>query len=83
MWNPIVIGCNYHTTWQKHKAMRFVLRKVEGDKAQLGTRTTNKIFWTNISDLIFINTTYNTEKAIRLLKPNRHESSSYKNGIKG
>lgn len=64
--NPIVIGCNYHTTWQANRAMRFVLRKLDGERAQLGTRTTNKLFWTNVSDLIFIATTYNKEKAKKL-----------------
>ena len=68
MENPIVIGCNHHTTWQKHRSMRFVLRKIDGDRAQLGTRTTNKLFWTNVSDLIFIMTRYNIEKAIKLSK---------------
>ena len=71
--NPIIIGCNYHTTWQKNKAMRFVLRKIEGDKAQLGTRTTNKLFWTNVADLIFIQTTYNCQKAIKLSKEEFYE----------
>ena len=26
----IVIGCNYHTTWQYKKQMRFVLKEVKG-----------------------------------------------------
>lgn len=42
--NPIIIGCNYHTTWQSHKAMRFVLAEIKGDKARLYTRRTKKIF---------------------------------------
>ena len=25
----IVIGCNYHTTWQSNKSMRFVLSEVK------------------------------------------------------
>lgn len=63
---PLVIGCNYHTTWQKYKSMRFVLVEVKGDKARLKTRTTNKDFWTDISSLIFIETKYNIQKADNL-----------------
>lgn len=59
----LVIGCNYHTTWQSHKSMRFVLKEIKGDKARLITRTTGRSFWTNISDLIFIETKYNKLKA--------------------
>jgi len=62
----IQIGCNYHTKWQKHKAMRFVLKEIKGDKARLITRNSGKDFWTNISDLIFIETGYNKSKANRL-----------------
>jgi len=53
MGDKIVIGCNYHTKWQSNKSMRFVLLEVNGDKALLGTRTTKKKFWTNMSDLVF------------------------------
>jgi hypothetical protein len=63
---PIVVGCNYHTAWQKSKAMRFVLAEIKGDKARLITRNTNKDFWTNISDLIFIDTSYNHRKRLSL-----------------
>ena len=28
----IVIGCNYHTTWQKHPSMRFVLSEITTSK---------------------------------------------------
>jgi hypothetical protein len=59
----LVIGCNYHTTWQSNKAMRFVLAEIKGNKARLKTRRTNKDFWTPISDLIFIDTPYNHSKA--------------------
>jgi len=62
----IVIGCNYHTKWQKYSAMRFVLKEVNGDKARLITRNTGKDFWTNVSDLIFIMSKHNIDKAIRL-----------------
>jgi hypothetical protein len=62
----IIVGCNYHTTWQKHKSMRFVLVEIKGEKARLQTRNTNKDFWTNIKDLIFIETKYNKQKAIKL-----------------
>jgi hypothetical protein len=66
----IVIGCNYHTTWQRNKAMRFVLAEVKGDKARLKTRNTRKDFWTNVSDLIFIESDYNKRKAESLLSIN-------------
>lgn len=55
----LVIGCNYHTTWQSHKAMRFVLKEIKNNKARLITTKTNKDFWCNIEDLIFINSNYN------------------------
>ena len=61
--NTLIIGCNYHTKWQKHKAMRFVLKEIKGDKARLITRNTKKDFWTNISDLIFVMTKHNIDKA--------------------
>ena len=63
MTNPIVIGCNYHTTWQSNKSMRFVLVEVYNDKARLITRASRKDFWTNVSDLIYIRTKHNNEKA--------------------
>ena len=64
----LIIGCNYHTKWQSEKSMRFVLVESKGDKARLQTRVSKKDFWTNVSDLIFINTKYNKDKAIRLSK---------------
>lgn len=66
MQNNLTIGCNYHTKWQSNKAMRFILAEIKGDKALLKTRTTNKQFWTNISDLIFIETKYNKEKQAKI-----------------
>ena len=64
----LVIGCNYHTTWQKHKAMRFVLLEISESKqtVRLGTRTTNKTFWTYTKELIFIESEHNKQKAIKL-----------------
>ncbi len=59
----IVIGCNYHTAWQRNKSMRFVLVEIKNDKARLQTRNTEKDFWTNIADLIFIESDYNKKKA--------------------
>lgn len=64
--NIIQIGCNYHTKWQSHSGMRFVLVDVKGDKAKLMTRKSKKEFWTNISDLIFIQSPYNIDKVRRL-----------------
>ena len=62
----LVVGCNYHTTWQKHPAMRFVLKEIDGKRARLVTRETKKDFWTNVEDLIFIETRHNKQKAIIL-----------------
>lgn len=62
----IIIGCNYHLKWQSHKSMRFVLVDINGDRAKMKTRITKKEFWTDVSDLIFIETHYNNGKANRL-----------------
>lgn len=62
----IEIGCNYHTKWQSNRQMRFILKEIDGDKALLATRKTNKCFWCDIKDLIFIETNYNNSKAKRL-----------------
>jgi hypothetical protein len=62
----IVIGCNYHTTWQKYAGMRFVLVSVNGTKARLKTRKSDADFETNISDLIFIDSDHNKRKADRI-----------------
>jgi hypothetical protein len=62
----LVVGCNYHTTWQSCKSMRFVLTEIKGFKARLQTRTSRKDFWTNIDDLIFIESKYNKQKAREL-----------------
>ena len=59
----IVIGCNYHTTWQRYKAMRFVLVEIKDNKARLQTRNTKKDFWTDIKDLVFIDSKHNKQKA--------------------
>ena len=64
----IQIGCNYQTTWQKNKSIRFVLAEIKGNKARLITRKTNKDFWTDISTLVFIETSYNKNKANKLSK---------------
>lgn len=66
----LVIGCNYHTTWQSVKSMRFVLVELKGDKARLQTRNTGKDFWTNTKDLIFITTHHNLQKAVKLKNKN-------------
>jgi len=65
----LVIGCNYHTTWQSNKSMRFVLAEIKDGKARLQTRNTSKDFWTNVSDLIFIESDYNKKKADILSAP--------------
>ena len=66
MEQQLIIGCNYHTTWQSHSAMRFVLVEIKGDKARLKTRASKKDFWTDVKDLIFIDTNYNRNKGKRL-----------------
>lgn len=64
----LVIGCNYHTTWQSHRNMRFVLTEIKGDKSRLQTRNTRRDFWTDTKDLIFIETSHNKNKAKNLQK---------------
>ena len=64
----IVVGCNYHTTWQSSKSMRFVLKEVKDDKARLVTRNSRKDFWAGLGSLIFILTPCNIEKAKLLCK---------------
>lgn len=64
----LVIGCNYHTTWQSHKAMRFILADIKDNKALLETRTTNNKFYTKIEDLIFIDSKHNKQKACEILQ---------------
>jgi hypothetical protein len=59
----VIIGCNYHTTWQSKKGMRFFLTEINGNYATLQTRETRRKFKTRVKDLIFINTRYNLEKA--------------------
>lgn len=59
----IVVGCNYHTTWQKDPRMRFVLVEVKENRVRLQTRRTRKDFWTDLKDLIFIESNYNKNKA--------------------
>jgi hypothetical protein len=68
MATQIQIGCNYHTTWQSDKSMRFVLVEIKGDKARLQTRKSKRDFWTNVSDLIFITSSINKQKAKDLQK---------------
>ena len=46
--------------------MRFVLVEIKGDKARLKTRASKKDFWTDVKDLIFIDTNYNRNKGKRL-----------------
>ncbi len=63
----LIIGCNYHTKWQKDKAMRFVLVDINGSRVRLKTRRTHKDFWTDASDLIFIETKHNRAKKQRII----------------
>lgn len=49
----LIIGRNYHTSWQNHPAMRFKLAAVDGDKVKLKTK--RSVFWCNHSELRNIN----------------------------
>lgn len=71
----IIIGCNYHLKWQSNPSMRFVLGDILGEKAMLYTRKTKKVFWTNISDLIFIMSNHNIKKAIKIINDQKKEST--------
>ena len=64
----LVVGCNYHTTWQKHRNMRFVLTELKGDKARLQTRNSGRDFWTDTKDLIWIDTNHNNYKAKQYMR---------------
>jgi hypothetical protein len=63
--------------------MRFVLLEIYGNKARLATRTTRKDFWTNVDDLIFIQSKHNERKGKRLMKQDKknlivpHHNPSY------
>ena len=46
--------------------MRFILTEINGTKARLQTRNSRKDFWTNLDDLIFIESGYNKQKAREL-----------------
>jgi hypothetical protein len=65
MKESLIIGCNYHTTWQSKPGMRFVLVELSSDglQAKLVTRNTHRSFWTKSEDLIFIMSKFNIEKA--------------------
>ena len=71
--NSLIIGCNYHTTWQSNKKMRFILKQVENDKAKLGTRTTKREFYTDVNSLLFILTDYNKQKALNIIETQKHK----------
>ena len=77
----LVVGCNYHTTWQVDKAMRFVLTKLRGSRARLETRRTKKKFWTDISDLIFITSNCNIKKAHKIQRQNMENLTKINNLI--
>lgn len=64
-----VVGCNYHTSWQRNRNMRFVLVdiNIEKGKARLITKRTKADFWTNLNDLVWIDSTHNRDKAERLI----------------
>lgn len=66
----LVLGCNYHTVWQSHKQMRFVLESITNGTATLSTRTTKKEFITHIDSLIFITSNHNKRKAADYLGVN-------------
>lgn len=39
---PLIEGCNYHLTFQSHRAMRFILHKIMEDVCEMRTRNTKK-----------------------------------------
>jgi hypothetical protein len=63
----LVLGCNYHLTWQREKKMRFVLDEISKGKATMITRMSKRRFFTNIDDLIFIGSVHNKRKAKEML----------------
>jgi hypothetical protein len=65
--SSIVIGCNYHTKWQSDRRMRFILKSVSGDQVVLTTRWGKKDIPAKVSDLIFIMSCHNKNKAHRIL----------------
>ena len=65
--NPLIIGCNYHVKWASNKSMRFVLVAINGEIATLCTRNSYKKFNTKVSDLIFIHSAHNNQKAKEIL----------------
>jgi len=74
--NPIIPGCNYHTKWQSHPGMRFILHSTKGEECVLKTRVSKKTINCKVSDLIFIRTKNNFRKAAaKTLKSNQpHEN---------
>lgn len=77
--NPICVGCNYHTTWQTNKDMRFVLNKVEGNSCWLRTRTTGKHFTTLTKELKFIQTKHNYAKYLQKMSNGEQRTDSSEN----
>lgn len=75
--NSIVIGCNYHTTWQSNGRMRFILKEVNGDKARLITRNTRKDFWCKVTDLKLIMSNHNIQKAIKIINERELETPTF------
>ena len=47
----LVVGRNYHTTWQTAKGMRFILKQLSGSKALLGTMYNSKTYWVDVDQL--------------------------------
>lgn len=41
----------YHTTWQSHSGMRFILLSTYGENATLGTKYSNKTFKSKLNEL--------------------------------
>ena len=69
--SEVIVGCNYHTSWQSDSRMRFVLSEVKGEKARLTTRNSRKNFWTNVDDLVWIDTRHNNKKGENLIRYGR------------
>lgn len=55
----LVLGCVYYTTWQNSKTFNFMLIEVKGKKAMLKSTLSGKEFWTNLDDLILVESAEN------------------------
>lgn len=62
----LIVGCNYHTTWQSNKRMRFTLKSVMGDKCILNSNNSGN-FESQTNSLRFIMSEHNKQKAVNIV----------------